>query len=73
MGSVGDSKLQATGEVFHLVVPQDLAGVYASSNVGIALGGGGSEITMNNNKTGVVIHLTAKQKGLALMLAPEGL
>jgi Cu/Ag efflux protein CusF len=65
---LGISKVNASGEVYHLVVPQDLEGVYISGEAGVALGGGGSEIVMKNNK-GVVLRLKSKQEGAKLTLS----
>jgi Cu/Ag efflux protein CusF len=69
---LGIAKIDASGEVYHLVVPEDLEGTYAAGEAGIVLGAGGSEMAMQNGK-GVVMRLTSKQQGVKLTLAPEGL
>lgn len=69
---LGISKIQASGEVFHLVEAQDLVGTYLSGEAGAALIGGGATIAMKN-ENGVVIQLKSTQKGVKLTLAAQGL
>ena len=69
---LGISKIEASGEVFHLVEAKDLAGNYISGEAGAALIGGGSAIAMKN-ENGVVIQLKSTQKGVKLTLAGKGL
>ncbi|MBT8406950.1 MAG: DUF1134 domain-containing protein, partial [Deltaproteobacteria bacterium] len=69
---LGISKIEASGEVFHLVEAKDLAGTYISGEAGAALIGGGSAIAMKN-ENGVVIQLKSTQKGVKLTLAAQGL
>lgn len=69
---VGVSKIEAAGEVFHLVEAKDLAGTYVAGEAGAALVGGGSAIAMKNEH-GVVMQLESKQKGVKLTLAAQGL
>lgn len=69
---LGISKIEASGEVFHLVEAKDLAGNYISGEAGAALIGGGSAIAMKN-ENGVVIQLKSTQKGVKLTLAAQGL
>lgn len=69
---LGFTKIEASGEVFHLVEAKDLAGTYISGEAGAALIGGGSAIAMKN-QNGVVIQLTSIQKGVKLTLAAQGL
>lgn len=69
---LGISKVNARGEVYHLVVPEDLEGSYVAGEAGIALGSGGSDVVMKNDK-GVVLRLTSKEDGVRLTLAPKGM
>lgn len=69
---LGISKVEASGEVFHLVEAKDLAGTFIAGEAGAALVGGGSAIAMKNGN-GVVMQLKSSQKGVKLTLAAEGL
>lgn len=69
---VGISRIEASGEVFHLVEAKDLNGTFVAGQAGIAVGVGGSAVAMKN-ANGVVMQLKSSQKGLRLTLAPEGL
>ena len=69
---VGISSATLSGDVYQLTDPQDFNGTYLAAEVGLALAGGGSAVTMKNNKD-VVLHLKSKQKGLKVTLAPQGL
>jgi Cu/Ag efflux protein CusF len=69
--AAGAAKAEISGEVYHLVVPQDLEGTYAAGVAGIALGSGGSEVVMKNSK-GVVMRLKSKQQGVEFALGTEG-
>ncbi len=70
---VGISSVQACGAS---VPPQPIrrtfAGTYFAGTAGATLVGGGSVMTMKNDK-GVVMHLQSKQEGVRLTLAAEGL
>ena len=69
---VGISSIQASGQVYHLTDPKDFAGTYFAGAAGATLVGGGSVVTMKNDK-GVVMQLQSKQKGVRLTLAPAGI
>jgi hypothetical protein len=69
--AVGVTKIDATGDVYNLTKPADLAGKYAAFEAGVALIKGPAGLTMRNDK-GVIINLKAKQKGAELQLGPEG-
>jgi Cu/Ag efflux protein CusF len=69
---LGVSKIDAAGEVFHLVEAKDLNGTFIAGEAGAALIGGGSAIAMKNGN-GVVMQLKSTQKGVKLTLAGEGL
>jgi hypothetical protein len=67
LAGVGLSKVRARGKVYNLKHPRDLAGDYAAAEAGIALIGGAKGFVAQNNK-GVVIELTAEQKGVSFNL-----
>jgi hypothetical protein len=69
--AVGITKIDATGDVYNLTKPADLAGNYMAFEAGAALIKGPAGLTMRNDK-GVLINLKAKQKGADLQLGPEG-
>ncbi len=69
---VGISTVEATGDVYHLVVGKDLEGTYVSGQAGATFIAGGSVSTLKNDK-GVVLKLKSTQKGLKFTLAPGGL
>ena len=72
VGDVGATKLEASGNVYHLNKLADFDGNYASAKAGVTVAGGGSASAMKN-QNGVVIHLTPTAQGLSLRLAVEGL
>jgi|SRR5215217_436765 len=69
---IGASKYSATGKVYNLKRYQDLAGTYASAEVGATVGGGASATALKNDK-GVVIHMDATRAGAQFTLAPKGM
>ncbi|MBP7705046.1 MAG: DUF1134 domain-containing protein [Caulobacter sp.] len=69
---IGASKYSASGSVFNLKNPEDLAGTYASLEAGATVGGGGSAMALKNDK-GVIIHLGATRAGAQFTLAPKGM
>jgi hypothetical protein len=68
---VGVTTIEAEGEVYRLVEASDLEGTFFSGEAGAALVGGGNAIAMKNTN-GVVVKLTARQQGVRLTLAAEG-
>jgi hypothetical protein len=71
IGGIGASKITATGEVYNLKKVADFAGAYGQVRIGYALiekSAGG--LWLENTK-GVVIHLDADRKGLALSLGAD--
>jgi hypothetical protein len=68
---VGISSITATGEVYDLKNPQDLAGNYVAGAAGIAVAGGANDIIMQNDR-GVVLRLHGKEKGLRFQLGAQG-
>jgi len=69
---VGVTTIEAEGEVYRLVEAKDLEGTFFSGEAGAALVGGGNALAMKNTN-GVVVKLTAKQQGVRLTLAAEGM
>lgn len=69
---VGITTIEATGEVYHLVVAKDLEGTYVSGQTGATFIAGGAATAMKNDK-GVVLKLRSTQKGLRFTLAPGGM
>lgn len=70
--NVGASQYTATAVVYHLNQASDIAGNYVAGEAGATLAGGGSVMTMKNDR-GVVINMTSTRAGLQLTLAPTGL
>ena len=63
IGGIGISKINATGEVYGLKRIEDFGGAYGAST---------GELWLENTK-GVVLHLDAKRKGVALSLGVDGI
>lgn len=68
---VGVTTIEAEGDVYRLVEAKDLEGTFFSGEAGAALVGGGNALVMKNTH-GVVVKLTARQQGVRLTLAAEG-
>lgn len=71
VAAVGFSRISATGDVYNLTKPSDLAGTYASVSAGLALARGVEGLVMKNNQ-GTVIVLRAQQQGVKLSLSVDG-
>lgn len=72
IGGFGVSRIDATGEVYGLSKLEDFAGVYGQARYGVVIADASTgELWLENTK-GVVIHLDAKRKGLALSLGVDG-
>ena len=71
VGSVGASKLTASGSVYHLKSLNDFDGNYAAVEAGATVGGGGSAVAMKN-QNGVVVKLTSTNRGVKLTLGGSG-
>src|SRR5215470_4707735 len=65
VGSVGASKLTATGNVYHLKKLEDFDGNYAAAEASAVVGGGGGGLAMQN-QNGVVVKLGATARGVKL-------
>ena len=72
VGDVDYADIKARGKVYGLKNPRDLSGAYAALGAGVALAGGVSGLAMQNER-GVVIDLSATQKGIKLNIGPQGL
>ena len=71
VGDVGASKVEASGEVYHLSKLADFDGTYSAATAGMTVAGGGSATAMKNGN-GVTIHLLAAAQGLKFTLASSG-
>ncbi|MDI6853846.1 MAG: hypothetical protein QME75_09640 [Deltaproteobacteria bacterium] len=68
---LGFTKVNAIGKVYNLQNPMDITGTYAQAGAGIAVVGGVKGLLAKNER-GVVIDLTAKQKGVSFNLGGGG-
>jgi hypothetical protein len=71
VGSVGITRANATGNVYHLKKLEDFPGTYTSAAAGAAVGGGGSVAAMQN-QNGVVIKARSTSQGVKLQLSVDG-
>ncbi len=73
VGGFGVSKIEATGEVYGLKRIEDFAGAYGQARYGIVAADVSTGELWLENTNGVVIHLDAKRKGLALSLGADAI
>jgi hypothetical protein len=71
VGDVGITKMNATGNVYHLKKLEDFPGTYAAASAGAAAGAGGGATAMEN-QNGVEIRATATSRGVKLKLGTDG-
>jgi hypothetical protein len=71
VGDMGISRAEATGHVYHLTKIEDFSGHYAAASTSAAIAEGSGVATMRNQH-GVVIDLTAIDKGINLTFGVEG-
>ena len=71
VGSVGASKITASGSVYHLKSLDDFDGNYTAAAAGATVGGGGGVLAMQN-QNGVVVKLAATSRGVKLTLGASG-
>jgi hypothetical protein len=71
VGSVGATKVSASGSVYHLKSLEDFDGNYTAVEAGATAGGGG-KVTAMQNQNGVVVHLTSTTRGVSLTLGASG-
>ncbi|OQK16435.1 hypothetical protein AU255_00560 [Methyloprofundus sedimenti] len=73
---LGIASVNATGNIYNMVEAKDLEGVFVAAEAGAVLGNtensGISALVMRNDK-GVILKLTAKEKGIRLTIATDGL
>jgi hypothetical protein len=69
--NVGISNYTASGTVYKLTTPSDINGVYTALSAGVAIAGGATATTMQNDK-GVKIQMVATHTGIKLQLGPSG-
>jgi len=72
VANVGASDYTASGSVFNLKRPEDIAGNFAAAAAGATVAGGASATILKNEK-GVTIQMTATRTGLQFTLAAEGM
>jgi hypothetical protein len=72
VGGVGVSKVQATGQVYHLRQVADFAGTYVAVGADAAVVQGAGLLTMRNQH-GVVINIQSVQQGVKLTAGGEGI
>ncbi|MFZ4538015.1 EipA family protein [Propionivibrio sp.] len=70
-GEIGGTSVKAIGKVYNLKQIEDIEGTYLSGAAGGTLVGGGTRVTMKNDKE-VQIKIETTAKGLSLKLAAEG-
>jgi len=73
VGGAGIDKLTASGEVYGLKNPADLAGEYLDARVGIAATVKGKGDLWLKNSAGINMHLKSHLEGLALTLGADAL
>lgn len=73
LGGFGVTKVKLTGDVYHLDDVGDFPGVYGVAEAGAVVAKAGKGDFVMKNDKGVVLHLKAHDKGLALDLGVEGL
>ena len=71
VGDIGISRVEATGNVYHLTKLEDFSGHYAAASASAAIAEGHGVATMRNQH-GVVIDLTGIDQGVELTFAVEG-
>lgn len=73
LGGFGVNKVKLTGDVYNLNDVADFPGVYAVAELGATVAKAGKGDFVMKNDKGVVLHLKAGAKGLALDMGVEGL
>ncbi len=70
--TIGVSKAEFVGDVFHLESPADIAGVYSGTQAGVAIAGG-PKVAELKNAQGVVLKVKGEQMGVELSLDLNGM
>jgi hypothetical protein len=73
IGGFGLSKITAAGEVYNLVDLAQFPGAYVQARYGLAVGSISAGELWLENARGVVLHLQAERKGLALSLGGDAI
>jgi hypothetical protein len=73
IGGFGISKITATGEVYNLANIASFGGRYLQGRYGLALGDVSTGELWLKNAKGVVLHLRAERRGLALSLGGDAI
>ena len=73
LGGFGVNKVKLTGDVYGLSDIADFPGVYGVAEAGATVAKAGKGDFVMKNDKGVIMHLKAGTKGLALDLGVEGL
>ena len=73
IGGFGISKITATGEVYNLTNIASFGGRYLQGRYGLALGDVSTGELWLKNAKGVVLHLQAERRGLALSLGGDAI
>jgi hypothetical protein len=70
--TIGVSKAEFVGDVFHLTAPEDIEGVYSGAQAGVAIAGG-PKVAELKNAQGVVLKVKGEQMGIELSLDLNGM
>lgn len=70
--TIGVSKAEFVGDVFHLTAAGDIAGVYSGTQAGVAIAGG-PKVAELKNAQGVVLKVSGEQIGVELSLDLNGM
>lgn len=71
VGSVGLTKVSATGEVYNLKDISEFPGVYSEASADIAVGGGAGATILQNDQ-GVIMRVHSTQEGVGLAASLGG-
>jgi lipid-binding SYLF domain-containing protein len=72
IGTLGVATVDLVGTISNLRRPSDIVGSYSDAGAGLALGGGASAATLQNDR-GVVLQLQGPQTGLQIALSLGGM
>lgn len=73
IGGFGVSRMTATGEVYNLTDVAHFQGAYVQGRYGLAVGDVSTGELWLKNAKGVVLHLQAERRGLALSLGGDAI
>jgi hypothetical protein len=72
IGTIGISEARLSGTASHLHSPYDIVGTYSTAGAGLAVIGGASVVTLQNEK-GVLLRLSGTQVGFQATLGLGGM